>query len=82
MVFGFWSVNFIAEEIEMPFGDDKNDLPIPELQKDFIKDLKVCTLLDKPSRRKINFKPYYACFQIKDLFVVGYGLDFNERYRR
>ena len=46
-----------------------------------IKDLKVCTLLDKPSRRKINFKPDYTCFEIKDLFVVGYGLDFNEKYR-
>jgi len=33
-VFAFWSINYIAEEIEMPFGDDINDLPIADMQKD------------------------------------------------
>lgn len=32
--FGFWSINYIAAEIEMPFGDDKNDLPIAEMQRE------------------------------------------------
>lgn len=43
--------------------------------------LKVVTLLDKPERRKVDFKPDYLGFSIPDYFVVGYGLDFNERYR-
>ena len=43
--------------------------------------VKIVTLLDKPSRRKIELKPDYACFTIDDAFVVGYGLDYNEKYR-
>lgn len=45
------------------------------------KAVKIATLLDKPSRRKVELKPDYTCFTIPDHFVVGYGLDFNERYR-
>jgi hypoxanthine phosphoribosyltransferase len=43
--------------------------------------VRTCVLLDKPSRRKIPIAPDYAGFEIPDLFVVGYGLDFAERYR-
>ena len=43
--------------------------------------VKICTLLDKPSRRKVNISPDYCCFEIDDLFVVGYGLDYNSYYR-
>ncbi len=45
--------------------------------------LKICTLLDKPERRKpgITLKPDYTGFVIPNEFVVGYGLDFNEQYR-
>lgn len=43
--------------------------------------LKVCTLLDKPSRRKVPVEVHYNGFIIPDEFVVGYGLDYNERYR-
>ena len=44
--------------------------------------LKLCTLLDKPSRRiRHEVKVDYTCFSIEDLFVVGYGLDYNQRYR-
>ena len=43
--------------------------------------LAVCTLLDKPSRRKTDLKPDYRGFEIDDYFVVGYGLDYAERYR-
>lgn len=43
--------------------------------------MKIITLLDKPERRKVNIKPDYCGFRIPDEFVVGYGLDFNERYR-
>ena len=45
--------------------------------------LKICTLLDKPERRKpgITVKADYTGFVIPNEFVVGYGLDFNEHYR-
>ncbi|XZI94481.1 hypoxanthine phosphoribosyltransferase, partial (plasmid) [Clostridium perfringens] len=41
------------------------------------KSVKTCTLLDKPSRRKVDLKPDYCCFEIEDLFVVGYGLNYG-----
>lgn len=43
--------------------------------------IKVCTLLDKPSRRKKDFKADYVGFTIDDKFVLGYGLDYNQQYR-
>lgn len=43
--------------------------------------LKICTLLDKPSRRKVEVPVDYIGFTIEDLFVVGYGLDFNGKLR-
>lgn len=43
--------------------------------------IKICTLLDKPERRKANIKADYSGAQIPDAFVVGYGLDYNEKYR-
>lgn len=45
------------------------------------KSLRTCTLLDKPSRRRVDISPDYCGFTIDDLFVVGYGLDFEQRYR-
>jgi hypoxanthine phosphoribosyltransferase len=43
--------------------------------------LKTCVLLDKPSRRVEKVKADYIGFTIPDQFVVGYGLDFAEKYR-
>lgn len=43
--------------------------------------LKICTLLDKPERRRVDLHVDYAGFQIPDEFVVGYGLDYAETYR-
>ena len=43
--------------------------------------VKVCTLLDKPSRRLVEVKGEYVGFEIPDEFVVGYGLDLDEKYR-
>ena len=43
--------------------------------------LKVASLLSKPSRRLVETPVDYVGFTIDDLFVVGYGLDYNERYR-
>ncbi|HHY42172.1 MAG TPA: hypoxanthine phosphoribosyltransferase [Thermoanaerobacterales bacterium] len=45
------------------------------------KRLKICALLDKPSRRKIDLKVDYLGFEIPDYFVVGYGLDYAGKYR-
>ena len=39
------------------------------------------SLLDKPSRREVDFKPDYLGTEIEDRFVVGYGLDYDEKYR-
>lgn len=41
----------------------------------------VATLMDKPSRRKADIYADYSCFEVPDAFVVGYGLDYNQRYR-
>ena len=43
--------------------------------------VKSCVLLDKPSRRKVDLKPDYSCFEIDDVFVVGFGLDYESYYR-
>jgi hypoxanthine phosphoribosyltransferase len=44
-------------------------------------DVKTCVFLDKPSRRAVDMEADYACFEVEDLFVVGYGLDYAGRYR-
>lgn len=43
--------------------------------------IKIATLLDKPERRRVDLKADYFCFTIPDEFVVGYGLDYAEKYR-
>jgi hypoxanthine phosphoribosyltransferase len=42
------------------------------------KSLRVITLIDKPSRREVEFEPDTALFTIPDVFIIGYGLDYNE----
>jgi hypoxanthine phosphoribosyltransferase len=41
----------------------------------------VCTFLDKATRRLVDIPVKYRCFEIPDRFVVGFGLDYNQRYR-
>lgn len=43
--------------------------------------VRLCTILSKPSRRKVEIEPDYVGFEVPDEFVVGYGLDYNEKYR-
>lgn len=50
------------------------------LERD-VKSLKICTLLDKPSRRTVEMKGEYVGFEIPDEFVIGYGLDYDQHYR-
>ena len=54
---------------------------IAKLQKLHPRQIKTCVLLNKPARRVANVQADYAGFEIPDLFVVGYGLDYAERYR-
>ena len=46
------------------------------------KSLKICTILDKPSRRKVDLKGDYVGFEVEDKYIVGYGLDADQRYRQ
>ena len=43
--------------------------------------IRICTLLDKPERREVDISADYVGFTVPDEFVIGYGLDFNEKYR-
>jgi hypoxanthine phosphoribosyltransferase len=52
-----------------------------ELRSKGPQSLRVCCLLDKKSRREVEFEADYVGFDIEDLFVVGYGLDVNEQFR-
>ena len=54
---------------------------LEELQSRNPASLHLCTLLDKPDRRVVDIKADYTCFEIPDEFVVGYGLDYAQRYR-
>ena len=52
-----------------------------ELQHRGASSVRIATLLDKPARRRVDLKVEYSCFNIPDAFVVGYGLDYDEKYR-
>lgn len=45
------------------------------------KSIEICTLLDKPDRRVVDIEVQYKCFEVPDEFVVGYGLDYAQKYR-
>ena len=54
---------------------------VPMLKMRNPNSVRICTILDKPSRRKADIAPDYEGFQVPDEFVVGYGLDYDEKYR-
>jgi len=54
---------------------------IEKLSDRDIRSLRVCTLLNKPSARQVEVPVHYEGFEIPDVFVVGYGLDYREQYR-
>lgn len=54
---------------------------IEHLEKKNPNSIRVCTMLDKPSRRKVQLEPDYVGYVIPDLFIVGYGLNYGDYYR-
>ena len=54
---------------------------VPMLKMRNPESVKICTILSKPSRRKADIEPDYCGFEVPDEFVVGYGLDYDEKYR-
>lgn len=46
------------------------------------KSLRTCVFLDKPSRRTVDYKPDFSGYEIPDAFVIGYGLDYDGKYRQ
>ena len=69
----------IVEDI-IDSGKTLNHL-IPMLYSRKPADIKLCSLLSKPERREVEVKFDYLGFEIPDAFVVGYGLDFAQKYR-
>ncbi len=84
----------IVKDLDVPLAD--KDILIVEdildsgLTLSYIKDLlqsraprsiRIVTLLDKPSRRRVDLQADYVGFSVPDEFVVGYGLDYDEKYR-
>lgn len=69
----------IVEDI-IDSGNTLNALPKVLMERK-PSSIKLCTLLDKPSRREVEVDVDYTGFQIPDHFVVGYGLDYDQRYR-
>lgn len=51
------------------------------LKRKDINSLKICVMLDKPTRRKVDLEPDYVGFSIPDVFIVGYGLNYGDHYR-
>ncbi|MDG2845118.1 hypoxanthine phosphoribosyltransferase, partial [Vibrio parahaemolyticus] len=54
---------------------------IEHLQNKSPRSIKICVMLDKPSRRKVDLQPDFAGFVIPDVFIVGYGLNYGNYYR-
>lgn len=54
---------------------------IQNLKNKGAKSIEICTLLDKPERRKAEIDVKYIGFKVPDVFIVGYGIDYAEKYR-
>ena len=76
----FTECDFLIVEDIVDSGNTLNRL-VNNFKGRGAKSVKTCTLLDKPSRRKVEFEPDYVGKVIPDEFVFGYGLDLFEKYR-
>ena len=54
---------------------------VPMLKMRHPNSVRICAILDKPARRKTDIRADYIGFEVPDAFVVGYGLDYDEKYR-
>ena len=54
---------------------------VPMLKMRHPNSVRICAILDKPARRKTDIRADYTGFEVPDAFVVGYGLDYDEKYR-
>lgn len=77
VVFSFWSINYIAIELEMPFGEDPNDLPLHEMQSDLNKSL-VC-LMQKSAQvcPAFRYNPVHAAFRTTETHLDEYLSELN-----
>lgn len=57
------------------------DFLVDHIKKKGAKDISICVLLEKEKEREVNIRPDYIGFSIPDKFVIGYGLDYQERFR-
>ena len=73
-------VNFVIVEDIIDSGRTLSHL-VSYLKERGAASVKTCTMLDKPERRTVDFNPDYIGMEIPDKFVVGFGLDYNEKYR-
>ena len=73
-------VDFIIVEDIVDSGKTLSHL-VRYLKERGANSVKTCTMLDKPERRQVDFTPDYCGTVIPDKFVVGFGLDYNEKYR-
>ena len=76
----FDQCDFLVIEDIVDSGNTLSHL-VKHLKDKGARSVKTCTLLDKPSRRKVDFEPDYVGKVIPDEFVFGYGLDLFEKYR-
>lgn len=80
-------LDFNIEDYDVLIVDDITDSGITMskvhemLSERAPRSLKTCVLLDKPSRRQVDFQADYVGFEIPDKFIVGYGLNFGNHYR-
>ena len=76
-----WSAWFDERTLELPLPEGWR-VDVAEVSSEARgPSLKVATLLSKPARRLVSVHVDYVGFTIEDEFVVGYGLDYNEKYR-
>merc|ERR1712048_652373 len=74
VIFSFWSINYIAVELEMPFGDDLNDLPLYDMQRDMNGSLR--TLIEERAQRVPTFDFIASEHEQLSLRVLDFDSDF------
>ncbi|WP_461206433.1 hypoxanthine phosphoribosyltransferase [Clostridium sp. DL1XJH146] len=73
-----WNVLIVDDIIDTGFTMNFVKNHVKELGASSVK---TCVFLDKPSRRQTDLTPDYRCFEIDDVFVVGYGLNYGDYFR-